>query len=294
MQLPKGYGYPLRATDALAAQPHDPQPHAEADEGVHDLRDRLRPEEARGRGEGDQTGAADLDGRGNGKSYPVFNVRKGSGKQGHVHLPRRGQEPLRRAATQNEWTVDRAACWSPPAATCIPVGCTRPAEREGASGLRAARRRASKERGRATPAHLFRSKAKYFEPAGAVSWDVAMTATRKDWRVKVHRATCSRPAPPTTRTAAPGGSPWGSWSSTWPTAGRRQEPVREQVDRRGKPTHGHLRENHNHGGKTEPTCPTRASSRTARRRRRQPSTSSTSSYQLGDLEPRPAPPATRR
>ena len=27
--------------------------------------------------------------------------------------------------------------------------------------------------------------AKYFEPAGAVSWDVSMTATKPDWRVAV-------------------------------------------------------------------------------------------------------------
>jgi plastocyanin len=32
---------------------------------------------------------------------------------------------------------------------------------------------------------LFRSKAKYYEPAGAVSWDVAMEATRPGWRVKL-------------------------------------------------------------------------------------------------------------
>lgn len=30
---------------------------------------------------------------------------------------------------------------------------------------------------------LFRSKARYYEPAGAVSWDVSMTATRPDWRI---------------------------------------------------------------------------------------------------------------
>ncbi len=32
---------------------------------------------------------------------------------------------------------------------------------------------------------LFRSDAKYYEPAGAVSWDVSLKATRRDWRVKV-------------------------------------------------------------------------------------------------------------
>ena len=30
---------------------------------------------------------------------------------------------------------------------------------------------------------LFRSEAKYFEPAGAVSWDVSMTGTKPDWRI---------------------------------------------------------------------------------------------------------------
>ena len=30
---------------------------------------------------------------------------------------------------------------------------------------------------------LFRSDAKYYEPAGAVSWDVSMTATRRSWRI---------------------------------------------------------------------------------------------------------------
>ena len=32
---------------------------------------------------------------------------------------------------------------------------------------------------------LFRSDAHYYEPAGAVSWDVAMTATPRDWRVSL-------------------------------------------------------------------------------------------------------------
>jgi plastocyanin len=32
---------------------------------------------------------------------------------------------------------------------------------------------------------LFRSDAKYYEPAGAVSWDVSMTATRPQWRISL-------------------------------------------------------------------------------------------------------------
>jgi plastocyanin len=34
---------------------------------------------------------------------------------------------------------------------------------------------------------LFRSRAKYYEPAGAVSWDVALQATRPEWRIRLKR-----------------------------------------------------------------------------------------------------------
>jgi hypothetical protein len=34
---------------------------------------------------------------------------------------------------------------------------------------------------------LFRSVAHYWEPAGPVSWDVALSATKPDWRVKVRK-----------------------------------------------------------------------------------------------------------
>jgi plastocyanin len=34
---------------------------------------------------------------------------------------------------------------------------------------------------------LFRSDARYYEPAGAVSWDVSMEATRSDWRIALKR-----------------------------------------------------------------------------------------------------------
>ena len=34
---------------------------------------------------------------------------------------------------------------------------------------------------------LFRSDAKYYEPAGAVSWDVAMKATPRDWRISLEQ-----------------------------------------------------------------------------------------------------------
>ena len=94
-------------------------------------------------------------------------------------------------------------------------------------------------RGRGDKVHLFRSDAKYYEPAGAVSWDVAMTATRPNWKVAVKAGEMRRPPRPPTAPSAPlGGSRWGSWSPSWPTRPRAEEPDRTRVDLPGKPTHG--------------------------------------------------------
>ncbi|MGH2847968.1 MAG: hypothetical protein ACRDL0_18455, partial [Thermoleophilaceae bacterium] len=103
-------------------------------------------------------------------------------------------------------------------------------------------------RGGGSRAHLFRSRAKYFEPAGAVSWDVAMTATRPDWRVRIRRGdVLSTTATYDTRRAA-----W--WESMgimvvyMADRGPGRNPFRRRVDFPGRPTHGHLAENDNHGG----------------------------------------------
>ena len=98
--------------------------------------------------------------------------------------------------------------------------------------------------------NLFRSRAKYWEPAGAVSWDVAMTATRRNWRVEGQgAATCSACRPPTTPSARPGTSRWGScrWRSR-PGGRGGLDPFSGKLERRGRLTHGHLPENDNHGG----------------------------------------------
>jgi hypothetical protein len=96
---------------------------------------------------------------------------------------------------------------------------------------------------------LFRSTAKYFEPAGAVSWDVAMRVTPSGWRVGVKRGdVLTISATYDSRRAswyeamgimqlayAPGGSGPDAFD-----AGYRAP--------RGRVTHGHLAENRNHGG----------------------------------------------
>ena len=99
--------------------------------------------------------------------------------------------------------------------------------------------------GRTVP--LFRSKAKYFEPAGAVSWDVAMTATPENWRVGIRKGdVLSVSATYDTRRAS-----WYESMGIMPLAyspgGTGPDPFTTDVNVPGKVTHGPLKENRNHG-----------------------------------------------
>ena len=120
------------------------------------------------------------------------------------------------------------------------------ASKSSSSARKACKSRAP--RGYGSNAHLFRSDAKYFEPAGAVSWDVAMTGTPADWRVKINKGD-------TLWTSATYGTKRGAWWESMgimvaymADSGLGQDPFKQRVDHPGKPTHGHLRENDNHGG----------------------------------------------
>jgi hypothetical protein len=101
-----------------------------------------------------------------------------------------------------------------------------------------------------TTTHLFRSQAKYFEPAGAVSWDVSMTASKPDWRVAVRAGDVLS----TTTTYDVRKASWYESMGIMvpfyaegilPEA---RDPFAEPVDASGLLTHGHLRENDHHGG----------------------------------------------
>jgi plastocyanin len=95
---------------------------------------------------------------------------------------------------------------------------------------------------------LFRSKAHYFEPAGAVSWDVAMGATPPTWRVGVHKGdVLSISATYDTRRAS-----WYEVMGIMPVAfspgGTGPDPFTTNVAVPGVLTHGHLAEDNHHGG----------------------------------------------
>ncbi len=108
--------------------------------------------------------------------------------------------------------------------------------------------------------HLFRSVAKYFEPAGAVSWDVSMTATPQNWRVNVNKATPCASRRPTTRANASWYEGMGIMVAYMADGHYGVDPYKKKVDVKGVLTHGHLPRTTTTAARRAP-CPTRARSR---------------------------------
>src|SRR3954453_1108577 len=169
------------------------------------------------------------------KSYPVFDAIRGPGKKGKYTFPdmAKGAEK-QKVGFAHEWTVPHDTTLVGTGGHLHPGGLyTELTVTRGGKTVR-----------------LFRSQAKYFEPAGAVSWDVSMTVTKANWRptlkagdvVKVHATYDISKA---------------SWYETmgimvtWYAEGARpdgKDPFTSGVDPNGILTHGHLAENRNHGG----------------------------------------------
>jgi plastocyanin len=95
---------------------------------------------------------------------------------------------------------------------------------------------------------LFRSKARYWEPAGAVSWDVAMTATPAGWRVGVKKGDVLSVHATYDTSRASWYESMGIMPVAFHAGGTGPDPFRTKVAVRGRITHGHLAENRNHGG----------------------------------------------
>jgi plastocyanin len=231
MRLPKGYGYPLRASDGILLNDmiHNLTPTPTQLYFVYEI-DFVPKGSAAARGIRPVRPIwMDVQ---NGQSYPVFNVRMGSGKKGRYTYPNNARNPYRGGPKKNQWVVDR------PGVLVASAGHLHPGGLHTDLKLR---------RGRKT-APLFRSVAKYFEPAGAVSWDVAMTGTPRDWRVKVRKGdVLSTSATYDTRR----GSWWESMGimvTYMANGGPGDNPFKTRVNKRGTVTHGHLPENDNHGG----------------------------------------------
>ena len=247
--LPDGYGYPVKATD-----------HWVLNYMIHNLWNRTKsvwvtydidfipttaPESA-------ALVAArpvwtDVE---NGSAYPVFDVHRGDGAGGTFTFPDDRPDPYGGQPAQNTWTSDRGGVLINTAGHLHPGGLH--------TDLWLQRAAATAPAGHAKPgapdtAHLFTSEAHYYEPAGAVSWDVAMTATRSDWRVAVK-------AGDVLSTTATYDSARASWYESmgimvvWmadhvaPGTPDAVDPFMAAVDAAGDLTHGHLKENDHHGG----------------------------------------------
>jgi plastocyanin len=186
----------------------------------------------------------------NGSVYPVFDAVKGTGQDGRYEYPDDATDPYGGRPAKNRWTVDRDGVLIATAGHLHPGGLYDDLyiERAGAKALQG-----HDKPGRPDTAHLFRSMANYYEPAGAVSWDVAMTATKPNWRVAVK-------AGDVLETSATYDTKRASWYESmgimvlWMADGTNgADPFTTAVDQPGLLTHGHLPENDHHGGKPAPS-----------------------------------------
>jgi plastocyanin len=176
------------------------------------------------------------------RPYPVFDAYKGSGTKGRFTFPDQARGAQKSSIGANhEWTVPRdlTLIWTEghlhPGGLYNDITVTR-------SGVTKT---------------VFRSEAKYFEPAGAVSWDVSMTVSKPEWKialqagdkVNVHTTYDTRNAS------------WyesmGIMDTFWADGHQpgSVDPFTSPVDITGELTHGHLPENDNHGGDPQRNLP---------------------------------------
>ena len=167
--------------------------------------------------------------------YPVFDALRGMGSDGRYTFPDQATGVQRNL-------IGRSQSWTPnqPVTLINTAGHLHP----GGLSTHLRVRRGN------TVNRLFRSGAHYYEPAGAVSWDVSMGATPPGWRVKLRAGDRLSVA----ATYDVGRADWYEVMGIMPVAvyhgtdvgGR--DALSNQIPQQGVLTHGHLEENRNHGG----------------------------------------------
>ncbi len=170
--------------------------------------------------------------------YPVFDVHKGSGTNGKFTYPDQDPNAYPPGQHRNQWVV-------PQDSTIVGmVGHLHP------GGLYDSMYDTRVINGVAKKVLIFRSAAHYFEPAGAVSWDVAMIGTPPTYRVAVKKGDVIS-------LSATYDSSKSSWyeamgimpiavTNNGPSGGL--DPFTHNVAVKGVLNHGHLAENDHHGG----------------------------------------------
>ena len=172
MREPKGFGWRYRTSRPLAAQPHDPQPHAGGRPGSTSPGRWTSSRSARKAAAGMKevkTQWVDVEG---GSAYPVFDAIAGhAATTAASPSPTTFPNAYPDGIARNRSVVDHDATLVGTAGHLHPGGLW--------TDLKLTRGGRTVE--------VFRSRAHYYEPAGAVSWDVSMTATPPNWRVAVKK-----------------------------------------------------------------------------------------------------------
>jgi hypothetical protein len=195
--------------------------------------------------------------------YPVFDVHRHSGRNGIFTFPDMATNPYS-GPPLNEFTVDHPGTLVATAGHVHPGGLYTSLDlvRPGASTARKVVRGSVPN-----SVLLFRSKAHYWDPRGPISWDMAMGGTATDWRPHLNAGDVLRvSATYETKRASWYESmgimvAWEAWDDQHgldPFTGTVHRPIarlaagvdpfRQAVDQRGFITHGHLAENNHHGG----------------------------------------------
>jgi plastocyanin len=171
------------------------------------------------------------------RAYPVFDAKTAYGHRGRYTFPDDARTPSARAdiGSTHQYVVphDMTLVWT--AGHVHPGGLW--------TDLTVTRN--------ARTVRLFRSKAHYYEPAGAVSWDVSMTATPPDWRVQLKAGDLLK----VSGTYDTKRASWYEVMAIMPTAvhdgddAGGVDPFVTPPDQKGILTHGRLPENSVHGGR---------------------------------------------
>jgi hypothetical protein len=175
-----------------------------------------------------------------GKAFPVFAALKGTGagpaSRRRLTYPDQQPDAYAGGRSQNRWVVQRPQTLVGTAGHLHPGGLY-----TDLTVTRDGRR-----------VRLFRSRAKYWEPAGAVSWDVAMTATPSDWKVNVR----SGDVVEVSGTYDTARASWYESMAIMPVqvadGWQGVDPFARPVTTTGRVTHGPLAENRHHGGEPAP------------------------------------------
>ncbi len=175
--------------------------------------------------------------------YPVFDAQRGWGRNGRYTFPddARGAERRKIGTRQHitawqDMTLVAAGGHVHPGGLYVDLKTTRGARTK----------------------TIFRSEAKYYEPAGAVSWDASMTFTKPDWRVAVRKGDELSVSTTYDTSRASWYEVMGIIDPLWYTTTRlagAPDAFTQPIDTRGVVTHGHLPENDNHGGTGRATYP---------------------------------------